>query len=63
MDSSVEQARRADESYDVRGMAGHASHPEVLRQAGAKNADLLIAVTRSDEVNMVACRWPTHCST
>ncbi|PWC30066.1 Trk system potassium transporter TrkA [Teichococcus aestuarii] len=56
IDSSVEQARRADESYDVRGMAGHASHPEVLRQAGAKNADLLIAVTRSDEVNMVACQ-------
>lgn len=56
IDSSAEAARRADESYDVRGMVGFASHPDVLRAAGAEGADLLIAVTRSDEVNMVACQ-------
>ncbi len=56
IDSSPEQARRVDESYDVRGILGHASHPEVLERAGAQNADMLIAVTRSDEVNMVACQ-------
>ena len=56
VDISPEQARRADESYDVRGMVGHASHPEVLERAGARDADMLIAVTRSDEVNMVACQ-------
>lgn len=56
IDSVPEQARRADESYDVRGMVGHASHPEVLERAGARDADMLIAVTRSDEVNMVACQ-------
>jgi trk system potassium uptake protein TrkA len=56
IDVSPEQARRADESYDVRGMVGHASHPEVLERAGARDADMLIAVTRSDEVNMVACQ-------
>lgn len=56
IDSDPEQARRADESYDVRGMVGHASHPEVLERAGARDADMLIAVTRSDEVNMVACQ-------
>ncbi|HEV7268084.1 MAG TPA: Trk system potassium transporter TrkA [Falsiroseomonas sp.] len=56
IDSSPEQARRADESYDVRGMVGYASHPEVLERAGARDADMLIAVTRSDEVNMVACQ-------
>jgi len=56
IDSSVEQARRADESYDVRGMVGFASYPETLREAGAEDADLLVAVTRSDEVNMVACQ-------
>jgi len=56
IDSSSEQARRVDESYDVRGMVGHASHPEVLERAGARDADMLIAVTRSDEVNMVACQ-------
>ena len=48
IDSSPEQARRVDESYDVRGMLGHASHPEVLERAGAQDADMLIAVTRSD---------------
>lgn len=56
IDSSPEQARRVDESYDVRGLVGHASHPEVLERAGAQDADMLIAVTRSDEVNMVACQ-------
>lgn len=56
VDSSPEQARRADESYDVRGITGHASHPEVLERAGARGADMLIAVTGSDEVNMVACQ-------
>lgn len=56
IDSVPEQARRADESYDVRGMVGHAAHPDVLDRAGARDADMLIAVTRSDEVNMVACQ-------
>ncbi|HMB11524.1 Trk system potassium transporter TrkA [Saliniramus sp.] len=54
VDLDAAQARRVDESYDVRGMVGHASHPEVLEKAGARDADMLIAVTRSDEVNMVA---------
>jgi trk system potassium uptake protein TrkA len=56
IDSDPGQVRRVDESYDVRGVLGHASHPETLRKAGAKDADMLIAVTRSDEVNMVACQ-------
>ncbi|RDI53621.1 Trk system potassium transporter TrkA [Microvirga subterranea] len=56
IDASPEQARRVNESYDVRGMVGHASHPEVLERAGAQGADMLIAVTHSDEVNMVACQ-------
>src|SRR5215207_5509216 len=56
VDISPEQARRADESYDVRGMVGHPAHPEVLEQAGARDADMLIAVTQQDEVNMVACQ-------
>jgi len=56
LDTSPEQARRVDESYDVRGMVGHAAHPEDLERAGARDADMLIAVTRSDEVNMVACQ-------
>ena len=56
IDNDQEQVRRVDESYDVRGIVGYASHPATLRKAGAKDADMLIAVTRSDEVNMVACQ-------
>ncbi len=56
IDSDPDQVRHVDESYDVRGVLGHASHPSTLRKADARDADMLIAVTRSDEVNMVACQ-------
>ncbi|MCO5081786.1 MAG: Trk system potassium transporter TrkA [Rhizobiaceae bacterium] len=56
IDTDRDLIRRVDESYDVRGVVGHASHPRTLRKAGAQDADMLIAVTRSDEVNMVACQ-------
>src|SRR5690606_40072438 len=56
IDIDHEQVRRVDESYDVRGLVGHASHPATLQEAGAREADMLIAVTHSDEVNMVACQ-------
>lgn len=42
--------------YDLRTVKGHASHPDVLLQAGAEDADMIIAVTRSDETNMIACQ-------
>lgn len=41
---------------DIRSVHGFASHPEVLIRAGARDADMLIAVTDSDETNMVACQ-------
>lgn len=41
---------------DIRTVTGHASYPYVLRQAGANDADMIIAVTESDEINMVACQ-------
>lgn len=44
------------DTLDVKGFVGHGSHPDVLQQAGADQADMLIAVTLSDEVNMVACQ-------
>lgn len=56
IDTDQDLIRRVDESHDIRGVVGHASHPDTLRNAGAKDADMLIAVTRSDEVNMVACQ-------
>ena len=41
---------------EVQGYTGHAAHPNVLRSAGADDADMIVAVTYSDEVNMVACQ-------
>jgi len=41
---------------DIRTIKGHASHPETLVQAGADDADMIIAVTHSDETNMIACQ-------
>ena len=41
---------------DIRTVEGYAAHPEILAQAGADDADMVIAVTASDEVNMVACQ-------
>lgn len=41
---------------DVRGVAGNAAWPSVLKDAGADDADLLIAVTQSDQTNLVACK-------
>lgn len=41
---------------DLRGIVGHGSYPGVLAQAGAQDADMIIAVTNSDEVNMIACQ-------
>lgn len=39
--------------FDLRVVQGHGSHPRVLREAGADDADMLVAVTSSDETNMV----------
>lgn len=47
---------QVNESLDANGIIGHASNPDVLDAAGANDADLIIAVTHSDEVNMVACQ-------
>ena len=56
LDQSPELISHLNESLDVQAVVGYASHPEVLEQVGVKDADMLIAVTRSDEVNMVACQ-------
>jgi trk system potassium uptake protein TrkA len=44
------------DTLEVRGFVGHASHPDVLTQAGVADADMIVAVTQSDEVNMMACQ-------
>lgn len=56
VDLSVGLVRKITEELDVRGVVGHGSHPDVLKRAGIEHADMLIAVTYSDEVNMVACQ-------
>lgn len=56
IDQSKELIRSISERLDVRGVVGNGSYPEVLVEAGAKEADLIIAVTYSDEVNMIACQ-------
>ncbi len=42
--------------YDIRTVQGAAAHPSVLAQAGAEDADLVLAVTNSDETNLIACQ-------
>lgn len=56
VDRSPELIEKISDSLDVQGLVGHASHPDVLARAGANEADMLIAVTYADEVNMVACQ-------
>lgn len=56
IDQSPDLIRRISDTVDVQGLVGHASHPDVLERAGAEAADMIIAVTYADEVNMVACQ-------
>ncbi|SLN41719.1 Trk system potassium uptake protein TrkA [Aquimixticola soesokkakensis] len=56
VDSNSELVRRATDTLDVQGVTGFASYPDVLEQAGARDADMVIAATYSDEVNMVTCQ-------
>ena len=56
VDQDPELVRRATDSLDVQGVAGFASYPDILDRAGARDADMIIAATQSDEVNMVTCQ-------
>lgn len=56
VDNNPELVRRATDTLDVQGIAGNASYPDVLDRAGARDADMIIAATYSDEVNMVTCQ-------
>ncbi|MEE2691693.1 MAG: Trk system potassium transporter TrkA [Pseudomonadota bacterium] len=56
IDQSKELIRTVVERLDVRGVVGNGSYPEILSEAGAREADMIVAVTYSDEVNMIACQ-------
>ncbi|AVW90877.1 Trk system potassium transporter TrkA [Celeribacter baekdonensis] len=56
VDNNPALVRRATDTLDVQGIEGFASYPDVLEKAGARDADMIIAATYSDEVNMVTCQ-------
>ena len=56
VDNNPELVRRATDTLDVQGVTGFASYPDILERAGARDADMIIAATHSDEVNMVTCQ-------
>jgi trk system potassium uptake protein TrkA len=56
IDSDPETLRQLQDRLDLQVVSGVGSHPDVLKKAGAEDADMLIAVTNSDESNMMACQ-------
>jgi len=56
IDLSSEFIQKINETQDVKGIVGRATFPSVLEKAGAEDADMIIAVTKNDETNMVICQ-------
>jgi trk system potassium uptake protein TrkA len=55
IDKSIQSLQRVTEQLDVQAINGSGSNPSVLEEAGLRNAEILLAVTDSDEINLVAC--------
>ena len=56
IDQSSEDIQKIDEALDVKAIVGKATYPSILEKANATKADMIIAVTRNDEINMVICQ-------
>ena len=56
IDQSSEDIKKINDSQEVKGIVGRATFPSVLENAGAENTDMIIAVTRNDETNMIICQ-------
>ena len=56
IDNDENALNQIAQEWDILPIYGLVSHPDILKKAGATNADLLIAATDSDEINMVACQ-------
>ena len=56
IDQSSEDIQKINESLDVKAIVGKATYPSILEKADASNADMIIAVTRNDEINMLICQ-------
>ena len=63
VDTSDEALRKADEALDVMCVKGNGASVSTLREAGAEHADILIAATSMDEINMVSCLTAKHMGT
>jgi len=62
IDHRVEVLNELRDRLDIQTVVGNAAHPNILEQAGIEDVDMLIAVTNTDEVNMIACQvaWTLH---
>ena len=56
IDQSSEDIKKINETQDVKGIVGRATFPSVLENAGAATTEMIIAVTRNDETNMIICQ-------
>ena len=56
IDQSSEDIQKIDDALDVKAIVGKATYPSILEKANASEADMIIAVTRNDEINMVICQ-------
>lgn len=56
IDQSSEDIQKINDSLDIKAIVGKATYPSILEKAGANEADMIIAVTRNDEINMVICQ-------
>ena len=56
IDQSSEDIKKINDSLDVKAIVGKATFPSVLENANTKEADMIIAVTRNDEINMMICQ-------
>jgi trk system potassium uptake protein TrkA len=56
IDQSSEDILKIDDTLDVRAIVGKATYPAILEKANAAEADMIIAVTRNDEINMLICQ-------
>jgi len=56
IDQSSDDIQKIDETLDVKSIVGKATYPSILEKANATDADMIIAVTRNDEINMLICQ-------
>ena len=56
IDQSSEDIQKINDDLDVKSIVGKATYPSVLEKANAEDADMIIAVTRNDEINMLICQ-------